>query len=454
MHGWEGGLRRVQRSFDPHSRNSRGREFRWSAGETRELSRELGLLEAMTIGLGAIVSGGIYSTLGILMDTAGPAVILSALVCTLASIAVGYSYVKLGRKFPSSGASYEYAAQAFKKYDFVKVILGYALWFGYVVSLGFYSLGFGLYANYLIPFIPARLFGLAIILALLSVNLLGVGLTGHTQDILVLLEVGILASFAILGAAFIRPENYTAFFSRGYVSVFTASALMLIGYEGFEVIASAGEEIKDPEKNLGRAIYLAILIASAVYSAVILVAVGVSSGHIGGAPLAELANLVAGVPGMILLGFGALFSFFSDVNAVLFSSSRLAYAMARDKMMPGILSKIGRKRKVPSVSLIITSLLGFFFMLIDVRELSSLASLIFFFVFFTISLSNLKLRAETGSNAIFPIIAMLLCGYVALFADVTAWIGLGLLLLGAFALHLSSTRLAKIFRSFRTIDNR
>jgi len=430
--------------------SGRGQEAYRATGGTRELARELGLLEAMTIGLGAIVSGGIYSTLGILMDTAGPAVIVSALICTSASFAIGYSYAKLGRKFPSSGASYEYAAQAFRKYEFIKVILGYALWFGYVVSLGFYSLGFGIYANYLVPFIPARVFGLAIIAAFLTVNLLGVGLTGRSQDILVLSEVGILALFAILGGAFIRPENYMPFFAKGYFNVFTASALMMIGYEGFEVIGSAGEELKDPEKNLGRAIYLAILIASTVYLAVIFVAVGVSSGHIGGAPLAELAKLVAGVPGAILLGFGALLSFCSDVNAVLFSSSRLAYAMARDKVMPGVFSTISRKRKVPSASLIVASILGFLFMLVDVRELSSLASLIFLFVFVTISLSNLKLRAETGSNVIFPIIAVLLCGYVALFADVIAWIGLCLLFVGTLALHLSRSRVAKILRSSRT----
>lgn len=432
----------------------REREARRTAGETRELARELGLLEATTIGLGAIVSGGIYSTLGILMETAGPAVIASALICTLASFAIGYSYAKLGRKFPSSGASYEYAAQAFKKHEFVKVILGYALWFGYVASLGFYSLGFGLYANYLVPFIPARLFGSAIIVVFLTVNLLGVGLTGRSQDILVLSEVGILALFAVLGSPFIKPENYTPFFARGYLNVFTASALMIIGYEGFEVIGSAGEEIKDPEKNIRRAIYLAILVASTVYLAVILVAVGVSFGHIGGAPLAELAKLVAGVPGAVLLGFGALLSFCSDVNAVLFSSSRLAYAMARDKVMPSVFSTISQKRKVPAMSLIIAGLLGFLFMLIDVRELSGLASLIFLFVFVTISLSNLKLRTETGSKAIFPIIAVLLCGCVALFADMTAWIGLGLLFLGTLTLHLSKTRLAKMFRSLKVIGDR
>ena len=445
---------RGEEKSNQRSRNfGRGREVRWAGGETRELARELGLLEATTIGLGAIVSGGIYSTLGILMDTAGPAVIVSALICTLASFAIGYSYAKLGRKFPSSGASYEYAAQAFKRHKFVKVILGYALWFGYVVSLGFYSLGFGLYANYLIPFIPARLFGLAIILVFLTINLLGVGLTGRSQDILVLSEVGILALFAIIGAAFIRAENYMPFFSKGYLNVFTASALMIIGYEGFEVIGSAGEEVKDPEKNLGRAIYLAILVASTVYLAVIFVAVGVSFGHVGGAPLAELAKLVAGVPGAVLLGFGALLSFCSDVNAVLFSSSRLAYAMARDKIIPGVFSTISRKRKVPTISLTIASILGLFFMLIDVRELSGLASLVFLFVFVTISLSNLKLRAETGSKAAFPIIAILLCSYVALFADVTAWIGLGLLFLGTLALHLFKPRLTKMFGSLRAMGD-
>ena len=117
--------------------------------EERELERELGLLEAVTIGIGAVIGGAVYSILGIALNLAGPAMLISFIFCAFTALTVGYNYAKLGKQFPSSGASYAYIAKAFPNFKLIKTLIGITLWFGHLVASGFYSVSFGLFPNIL-----------------------------------------------------------------------------------------------------------------------------------------------------------------------------------------------------------------------------------------------------------------------------------------------------------------
>lgn len=417
--------------------------------DERELARELGLLEAVTIGIGGIIGGAIYSVLGIVMEVAGPAVILSFLLCAFTALMVGYNYAKLGESYPSSGASYEYVARAFPRHGLVKGLVGYSLWLGYLVACSFYSVSFGFYANHFFPSVPARVFSVTLIVAFLALNLAGVGKTGKTQDILVLVKVGILALFVALGIPSVKPGYYHPFFPKGVLSTFTASALIFIGYEGFEIIGTAGEELRNPKRDLRRAVYVTIAIVSSLYLMVAFVAVGlIPYDELGasGAPLAELASLVLGRWGGLILGFGALLSTSSALSAALFGSSRLAYAMAREGMMPHLFSSLNKRTRAPQYGLMVASLIIVFITMLGVvRELSGLASLIFLVAFFLVSLSNFRLREKTRSNVFYPFLAMFLCSYFMLFVERAIWIEFIILIAAAIILpqvmrrHISKT---------------
>ncbi|NIN53483.1 MAG: amino acid permease [Nitrososphaeria archaeon] len=392
----------------------------------RALSRELTLLEAVTLGVGGIIGGGIYSVLGIVAGVAGPALTVSFFFCTLTALLVGYNYARLGRRFPSCGASYEYVARAFPRSELMRVCVGYSLWFGYIVACSFYSVSFGLYASHFFPSFPPRLFSAALIAFFLVVNVRGVSKAGKVQDTIVLSKVGILIFFVLFAIPSVEVSNYSPFFPRGFLNVFTASALIFIGYTGFEIISTSGEELKSPERNMGRAIYIAIGVVSVIYLSVAVIATGIIPYYelvVSEAPMAELAKKSLGRWGELILGFGALLATSSAYNAALFGSSRLAYAMSRGGVMPQFFSSLSRVTRAPIFSLVFVSipaaLVAFFGAL---KELSALASLIFLVVFFSVSLSNLRLRRETGANPVFPWLAMLLCVFFIVFVELVIWL--------------------------------
>ncbi len=419
--------------FDEPSKDLRGEVIE------RELSRELGLLEAVTLGIGGIIGGGIYSVVGIVAGVAGPALILSFLFCALTALLVGHNYAKLGGRFPSCGASYEYVAKAFPESELIRVWMGYILWLGYIVACSFYSVSFGLYASHLFPLLPPKLFTVALITVFSALNTLGIGKTGKAQNAIVLAKVGILTIFILLALPSVEVDNYDPFLPRGFLSIFTASSLIFIGYEGFEIIGTSGEELKNPRRNMGRAIYIAIGAVSIIYLAVALVATGVVPYYeleASEAPMAELANASLGKWGEVVLTFGALLATSSAFNAALFGSSRLAYAMSREGAMPRRFSSLSRVTRVPifgllaaSVFITITAFLGV------LRMLSALASLIFLAVFFTVSLSNLRLREETKTRIFIPCLAMLLCFFFIMFVGSTIWLGFTILSLLLVLIH-------------------
>lgn len=416
--------------------------------EERELARELGLLEAVTIGIGAVIGGAVYSILGIALNLAGPAMLLSFIFCAFTALTVGYNYAKLGRRFPSSGASYAYIAKAFPNFELVKTLIGMTLWFGHLVASGFYSVSFGLYANHLIPFIPAKVFSIILVAVFLSLNLTGVGKTGKTQDLIVFIKVGILILFIAIGTPSINFTFFEEIFPRGIINVFLVSSLLFIGYEGFEIIGTAGEELENPEKNLMRAIYITVIVASLLYIGVGVIAIGLTPYYSlkdSNAPLSELASIAFGRWGSALLGFGALFSTSSALNASLFGSSRLAYAMAREGIMPSFFAKLSKTTKAPYIGLIFSSSIILILALLGVvKSLSALASLIFLIIFFMVSLSNFKLRHITHSTIVYPCLAMILCIYFILFVAITAWIQLLITIIIIIAIYSIKVRMNRL----------
>jgi len=391
----------------------------------RELARELTLLEAVTLGVGGIIGGGLFSMIGIIIGLAGPAVTLSFLFITLVVATVGYNYVRLAGRYPSSGASYEYVARAFPRSGWMKVWVGYSLWFAYIVACAFYSVSFGFYASNMFPVFPPQLYTTVLVVAFLALNVRGVAKTGGAQNILVLAKVGILMLFVLFALPSVDVGNFDPFFPRNPLNIFTASALIFVGYQGFEIIGTSGEELKNPERNIGRAIYISLGIVSIIYLAVAFVATGLGPHHgfeESEAPMARLASVSLGKSGELLLGLGALLATSSAFNAALFGSSRLAYAMSREGTMPHWFSSLSKARRVPVFSLLAASLLIVTIASLGVlKELAALASLIFLVIFFVVSLSNFRLRKETGSNALFPGLAMILCLSLILFVEPTVW---------------------------------
>ena len=407
----------------------------------RELSKELGFKEALSIGLGGTIGGGVFSVLGIAVGFAGPAAILSFAFGGILAILIGYSYTKLALRYKSAGGSYTYCREAFGQY--FGGAFGWLLWTGYLASCSLYAYTFGAFFTHMIledasPFITrivsASLASTLIILSTL-INLVGVKETGKSQNIIVLIKVIILVGFvAITIPAAIKnaPENLSPFFAdgernpvdwvNGLAMAVVGTSILFVAFEGMELIPNASEEIQNPEKNIPRSIYGTVIIASILYLLVAFTALGGTDYTIfaGDSEKAEYALAIAATPilgraGFIIISLGALFSTASAFNASLYGSSRMTYVMARDSIFPKLFQKVSKKTRVPIISILtISGITLIFTIVLNLNQIARLASSIFLILFAIIALAAIILRKEIKAN-IFPplfgfILALILFG--------------------------------------------
>ncbi|MGQ9723478.1 MAG: APC family permease [Candidatus Jordarchaeum sp.] len=449
----------------------------------RELIRQLGLLDAVMIGIGASIGAGIFAVLGLAYGTAGPAVILSFVFCGIASFLTGYSYSKMSKLFPESGASYTYIARAFKK-PIVGVVAGATLWFAYLVSCSTYAVGFSNYLGYfvnsnqraIIDFI-STVYGLdrsfvsqiignsfqlidkkIIVLALVAVfgllNFASVSETGRTQAIIVLSKVAILIFFIVAGLTFMLSPRIEIVdptkgidYSKIFLGIFTPTTFqnailpimavvtfIFIAYEGFDLIPTTGEEIRNPKRNVGRAIYITIIVVNIIYLFTVIVMIGLIPWYQAGASEAPLAEAIkqtwVGQWGEILVGLGGILSTASAFNATLFGTSRLAYVMSRDGVFPRQFIKLSRRSHVPYFSLIVASVISLVLALFgDLGLVAGLASSSFIIIFFLVNVSNYRLRSKSKSFWVIPFLGASMTFFALIFmSNVTLlslvlWIG-------------------------------
>ncbi|NHJ49139.1 MAG: amino acid permease [Asgard group archaeon] len=406
-----------------------------SLASERELSRELGFKEALSIGLGGTIGGGVFSVLGIAAGFAGPAAILSFAFGGILALLIGYSYSKLAIKFQSAGGSYTFAKEAFGKY--FGGAFGWLLWTGYLASCSLYAYTFGsFFAHMVLPEgsphtkLLTAIFATVLVLLSTLINLVGVKETGKSQNIIVLIKVIILVGFvAITLPHAIRNagDNLIPFFAdengdpynnvfKGLAMAVVGTSLLFVAFEGMELIPNASEEIQKPEKNIPRSIFSTVIIASILYLLVAFTALGgVKYTEFAGDPekaeyaLAIAANETLGQAGFIIISLGALFSTASAFNASLYGSSRMTYVMAREKIFPRFFQTVSKKSRVPFISILTISIVILILTLtLDLAQIAQLASSIFLLLFATISLSSLVLRKKIKARFIWPLLGFIL----------------------------------------------
>ena len=427
----------LKRKEDQSSSHSHGVSETGLVSE-RELSRELGFKEALSIGLGGTIGGGVFSVLGIAAGFAGPAAILSFAFGGVLALLIGYSYVKLALRYQSAGGSYTFAKEAFGRY--IGGAFGWLLWTGYLASCSLYAYTFGsFFAHMVLPegSIHANLVSgvFAAVLIILStiINLVGVKETGKSQNIIVLIKVIILVGFvAITIPAVIKNiidpniTNFTPFFAdaeepgfnivTGLAMAVVGTSILFVAFEGMELIPNASEEIQNPEKNIPKSIYSTVIIATIIYILVAFTALGGTNYTIfandpekAEYALAIAATPILGAAGFIIVSIGALFSTASAFNASLFGSSRMTYVMARDRIFPRFFQTVSKKSRVPYISILtISGVTLVFTLVLDLAQIAQLASSIFLILFAIISLSSLVLRKKIKANFIVPLLGFLM----------------------------------------------
>lgn len=244
------------------------------------LARTMGLLAATSIGVGTMVGAGIFVFPGITGAQAGPAALLSFLLSGLIALVVAACTAELATAMPNSGGGYFFVSRSFG--PFWGTLVGIAQWIGLVFACAFYLVGFGEYSLELIretnigQSVNPAVFALPAAVLLLLLNVVGTRKVGKFQNLLVLSLTALLVlifSYGLIDVLSVggNKKVFSNFFPEGKRTVLTTSALIFTSYLGFVQISTIAGEIKEPSKNLPRALIGSVLIVIVLYLLVLFV---------------------------------------------------------------------------------------------------------------------------------------------------------------------------------------
>jgi amino acid transporter len=301
---------------------------------------DLGLAALVSIGIGGMVGGGIFSVLGLTVQIAGAGAYLSFVVGGVVAGLTGWSYSLLSVRIRSRGGTAVFLDRAFGTR--VAGPLNLLLWLSYFVMLGLYAVAFGAYLAALLGLDAhgpwPRVLASAVVVCFAALNLAGARVVGRAESVLVYFKLAVLLLFCLGGLAFVDTARVSpaAFPSAG--AIVYAGALIFLGYEGFELIANASEDARDPGRTLPRAYLIAIGGVIALYVLVAFVAVGNLSPHAiateSDYALAAAARPFLGSAGFMLIAIAAVVSTSSAINATLYGAAKFTYLMGRDGELP------------------------------------------------------------------------------------------------------------------------
>jgi APA family basic amino acid/polyamine antiporter len=386
------------------------------------LKKTFGLFDAFNIGIGAIIGAGIFVVTGIGASLAGPALLISLVISAAIAAFTALSFAELSILIPKEGGGYEFAHELIS--PFAGFITGWIWLLSNVVVGAVVSLGFAHYFALFFP-VPVHITAVIACIIIITINYLGARDLEVVNNILVVFKLFVLACFIIFGINAVNQGNITnTFMPHGGVGILQGAAFMFFAFAGFARITVIGEEVKDPKKTIPRAIILALVISTIFYLLVSYTAIGLV-GYQGladsGSPLADAAH-DEGNTMVLLISLGALAATFSVLLTTLLGVSRVSFAMARNKDLPGFFNKLHPKRSIPYFSIlifgIIMTLFAAFTDLTNAIAISNFASLFYYAIANYAALKIYKPRYLK----IIPIIGLLTCILLLFFLTPAAWI--------------------------------
>jgi amino acid transporter len=384
-------------------------------------SGRIGLVAAVSIGIGGMVGAGIFSILGVVAHAAGNAMWLAFAIGGVVALLSTYSYAKLGATFPSAGGAVHFLVKSFGD-GVLAGGLNLFMWAGYIISLALYATAFGGYAATFVTATPSPLLlkSLAVVpvVVLTLVNAFGATLMGRWETVIVVVKVAILVLFAAVGLCFIRPGYLSPELWPEPKSVLFGAGVLFIGYEGFGLVTNAAADMRDPRKLLPRALYTSVILVIALYLAVSLTVTGNLSDYeieqSKDYALAEAAKPFLGQFGFRLIAIAALFSTASAINATLFGSANVCYMIARDGELPAGLSRTEWKDATTSGLLLTAGLVVVVMLIFDLSGIAMMGSAAFLLIYAAVNAGHLRVLDQTGANAIIVWLSLLTC--LAMFA--------------------------------------
>lgn len=392
-----------------------------------QLKCSLGLFDAVAISIGATIGAGIFVVTGIVAGLAGPALIFSFLISAFISMLTAVSFSRLVMKIPKEGSVYEYA------YQELSPSAGFLTGSMWIISNIFtgsaVSLGFGYYLNTFLPIMNPQISAVIICVAFTLLNILGVKYSAWVNNILVLFKISILFFFILFGSLYINPINFTPFLiSSG--GVFYGAYFIFFAYGGFARVAVLAEEIKNPERNIPKAMFISLAVSTIIYIFVGLVAIGLmGAANLAStnSPLKDAIQISGNSVAVYLLSLGALVATASVLLMSILGNSRMIYAMARRRDLPGLLCRVHRKYDTPYLTILLAGgVMVTIILLIDISRIIAVSTfaLLFYYTLTNIAAFRVELkeRSRAAALSISGSLACISLMMVVLFISPMSWI--------------------------------
>ena len=376
-----------------------------------DLARDLGFLEAYTLGLGTMIGAGIFVLPGIVADAAGPASMISFVIGGVVALLAALSLSELATGMPKAGGSYYYVNHALG--SFFGTIVGWGMWGGLMFATAFYMLGFGQYLlDQPSDAIPVVLAAVAMASLLVAINYRGVKETGSLQNVIVVALVGLILVFIVVGLLNLDPGLLDPFTPHGWGAVGATAGTVFVTFIGFEVIATSAEEIKEPGRNLPLSMIAAVVTPTILYVLVMLVSTGILEVPTladSDVPVADVAAVAAGAFGEFVVGdvavdlatagsvimiVGAILATISSANASILSAARVNYAMGRDRVLTNWLNEIHGRYRTPYRAIVVTGvvILALIASPLPIATLADVASFMFLITYALVHVAVVVLR--------------------------------------------------------------
>ncbi|MFF5658905.1 amino acid permease [[Kitasatospora] papulosa] len=334
--------------------------------EGHGLRRTMGLFQLVCFGVGAIVGTGIFVGLSDSVAEAGPAVVVSFVLAAVTCIFTAFSFAELGGAIPVSGSSYSFAYATLG--ERVAFLVGWCLLLEYGVSVSAVAVGWSQYVNELLDSVvgwslPAALSAgpgdggvinlPAIVVVMMAATLLvrGIRESARATAAMAVLKIGILVAFCAIAFTAFEDGHLSPFAPEGMAGITAGASVAFFSYIGFDAITTAGEEVKNPRRNIPIAILICIGLVTLLYCAVALGAIGSLGADAVSDKPAALSLVVDKVTessvGGGIIAFGAVVAIASVVLAVMYGQTRILMSMSRDGLIPRVFEQVSPKTRTP-----------------------------------------------------------------------------------------------------------
>ncbi len=375
------------------------------------------------VGIAAMIGGSIFVLTGPAIGLAGSAVIIAFILNAIITLFTAMAYAELGSAIPEAGGGYLWIREGLPRPN--AFISGWMAWLAHIIAGSLYAVSFASFLTGLLEmthvvqndtlgFLPFdKIIAVISIGIVIYVNIKGTSETGKAGSIVTIFQLGLILILIIagLGAIFTFPNwqtNFSDFMPMGIGGIVAAMGLTFIAFEGYEVIVQTGEEVKNPRRNIPRAIFLSLTAVVVLYCLVAFVSIG--SIHPNGIPswkyigengelgIMKAAELFLPYGAFIVLA-GGLISTLAALNATTFSSARVAFAMGRNYNLPYQLSTIHQKNKTPHIAILISGIImSVMAFALPLAQIAIAAGVIFLLLFTQVNIAVITIRRIYGDK--------------------------------------------------------